>query len=812
MRLLICLSTALILFCCAISFAAQNYSLRFHGNGINDIDRVKIQIDNPNNTNAGPPADVGASDFTIEFWMRAAAAENTAAAVACGNNTNWRFGNIMLDRDRLNQDRDYGLSIAGGVLVFGVSGAGTGDHTICGTTNVLDDRWHHVAIERRRTDGHMWLFVDGVLQTDEDGPDGNISYPDSATPAEVSDPYLVIGAEKHDLDHTTFPSYSGYFDEMRISASLRYTGLFVPPVRTFVPDKKTAALYHFDEGTGDAITDSSGASGGPSNGVRNFGGAPAGPEWSTETPPLNSPVGIAIETILTGLTAPVAVTNANDNRIFITQQTGQILVYDGVTLSTFLDISSLVSCCGEHGLLSVAFDPNYASNKRFFVYYTNTSGNLVIARYLVSADPNVADDTSATFLLTIPHPNFSNHNGGQLQFGHDGYLYAGTGDGGSAGDPPGNAQNKKVLLGKILRLDVSGSFYTNPPTNPFVGSAGAGEIWDYGFRNPWRFSIDRLTGDLIIGDVGQNTWEEVDYEPFGSTGGTNYGWNVMEGKHCFPPGTSCSTAGLKMPVLEYPHNPECSITGGYRYRGQDFAGLFGLYFYSDFCSGKIWAATQNGQSWTTTVLRDTPYNVVGFGEDQQGRIYFTNHPDTNNGTGALYRIVQATPSIPIFSDDFSTLSGWISTAGIWSLDTGTLLGSASVQADNLSSSSSCSLCNVEADVQIDSGAGTATLLAWYKDKKNNIQISLDTAGKIRIKQRSRGKIIQDKSVPRTINTGVLYHIRAFYDGSQLRVFFDGGTSPDLTIKISSPPNGKVGVRLSPVTGVLTGRFDNIVLY
>src|SRR5262249_17476718 len=149
-------------------------------------------------------------------------------------------GNVLLDRDRLNQDKDYGLSIAGGVLVFGVSGAGTDDHTICGTTNVLDDRWHHVAIERRRTDGHMWLFVDGIVQANEDRPDGNISYPDSATPAEASDPYLVIGAEKHDQDHTTFPSYSGYFDEMRISTTLRYTGTFVPPVRTFIPDKKTA--------------------------------------------------------------------------------------------------------------------------------------------------------------------------------------------------------------------------------------------------------------------------------------------------------------------------------------------------------------------------------------------------------------------------------------------------------------------------------------------------------------------------------------------------------------------------------------------
>ncbi len=265
-------------------------SLRFHGNGVNDIDRVKIAIDDPANANPGPPADVGATDFTIELWMKASAAENTAAAVACGANINWIYGNILLDRDRYNQDRKFGLSTAGGVLVFGVSGDASGDRTLCGVTDVLDAAWHHVAIERRRSDGRLWLFVDGALEGTVDGPDGDISYPDDGVPGDFcggpctnSDPYLVIGAEKHDAG-AAFPSYSGWVDEIRISSVLRYAAAFTPPASPFSSDASSLALYHFDEGAGDVIGDVSGAPGGPSDGVRRFGGAPAGPEWSTDTP------------------------------------------------------------------------------------------------------------------------------------------------------------------------------------------------------------------------------------------------------------------------------------------------------------------------------------------------------------------------------------------------------------------------------------------------------------------------------------------------------------------------------------------------
>lgn len=283
--------------CAAAEAGAQEYSLRFYGHGVNDIDRVKIRIDDPaQSADPGPPVDVGATDFTIELWMKAAAADNPAAAVTCGAfNINWIYGNILLDRDRFNQDRKFGLSIAGGVPVFGVSGDGTGDYTLCGTTDVLDGWWHHVAVQRRRADGRIWLFVDGGVEDEADGPDGDVSYPDDGVPGnfcggpcDQSDPFVVLGAEKHDAG-ATFPSYSGLVDELRVSATLRYGGAFPIPNAPFEPDTDTAALYHFDEGpAGDctgAVLDTAGASGGPSDGACSFGGsAPGGPVYASDTP------------------------------------------------------------------------------------------------------------------------------------------------------------------------------------------------------------------------------------------------------------------------------------------------------------------------------------------------------------------------------------------------------------------------------------------------------------------------------------------------------------------------------------------------
>jgi glucose/arabinose dehydrogenase len=255
---------------------------------------------------------------------------------------------------------------------------------------------------------------------------------------------------------------------------------------------------------------------------------------------------IVVKPFITGLSNPIAITNAGDDsgRLFVVLQNGQIIIHDGtrVLSKPFIDISSLVSSGSERGLLSVAFHPNHASNGFFFVTYTNINGDTVIARYSVSGNPNVADPNSANILLTITQP-FSNHNGGQLQFGPDGYLYIGMGDGGSGGDPQNNAQNLNTLLGKILRIDVDGGFpYVIPPDNPFRETHGArDEIWSLGLRNPWRFGFDRLTGDLYLADVGQERWEEVNFQPASSLGGENYGWRLMEGNHCFNPSTGCNS-------------------------------------------------------------------------------------------------------------------------------------------------------------------------------------------------------------------------------------------------------------------------------
>jgi hypothetical protein len=276
--------------------SAQEYSLRFYGHGVSapDLDRVKIPVDDPGNANPGPPADLGGDDFTIEFFLKGSAADNTAPGITCGSNVDWITGNIVFDRDRFNQDRKFGISLAGGEVVFGVSGDGTGDRTICGSTNVLDNAWHHVAVQRRRSDGRMWLYVDGVLEAEADGPDGDISYPDAGVPCGSccdggpctgSDPFIVLAAEKHDAG-AAYPSFSGLLDELRLSSALRYTSSFAPPTAPFVDDADTAALFHFDEGpagpcTG-AIVDA--AAGAQSPGFCQYGGsAPAGPLYSTDT-------------------------------------------------------------------------------------------------------------------------------------------------------------------------------------------------------------------------------------------------------------------------------------------------------------------------------------------------------------------------------------------------------------------------------------------------------------------------------------------------------------------------------------------------
>ena len=356
---------------------------------------------------------------------------------------------------------------------------------------------------------------------------------------------------------------------------------------------------------------------------------------------------ISLSPLAGGFVLPVHVTHAGDGsgRIFVVEQAGRIRILDnGVVLPVpFLDLASLASprlvSGGEQGLLSVAFPPGFTTKHYFYVNYTRIQdGATVVARYRVSiGDNNVADPASEEIILTVSQP-FANHNGGQLAFGPDGYLYIGMGDGGSGGDPQNNGQSPGTLLGKLLRIDVESGAqpYRVPPDNPFLLSAGyLPEIWALGLRNPWRFSFDRGTGDLYIGDVGQGNVEEIDFQPAGE-GGQNYGWNIMEGDSCYPPGTvGCNRAGLAPPVFVYDHSHGCSVTGGHVYRGSAFPSLQGVYFFGDLCSGRIWGIRKNGAAWDNALLAEnTALTITTFGEDESGNVYVVNYAN-----GELLRIV-----------------------------------------------------------------------------------------------------------------------------------------------------------------------------
>jgi glucose/arabinose dehydrogenase len=334
-----------------------------------------------------------------------------------------------------------------------------------------------------------------------------------------------------------------------------------------------------------------------------------------------------LTTVASGLSAPLFVGHAGDgsNRLFIVEQAGviKVLAPGSSTPSVFLDIRSRVNCCGERGLLGLAFHPQYPTNGRFFVFYTRGDGALTIAEYSVSANPNVAN-TAEALLLTIPHADFGNHNGGMIAFAPDGYLYIGTGDGGGGNDPFQAGQDTNTLLGKILRINVSTpGAYSNPADNPFVNAPGLDEIFAFGLRNPWRFSFDRITGQMWVGDVGQNAREEVN-TPI--VRGGNYGWRIFEGFQCTglgPP--ACNAAAYLPPVIDYAHSAgRCSITGGYVYRGTVGALPNGTYVYGDLCTGEIFTWNGTAQS----LLFDTPMSISSFGEDEQGELYVVNHSGT----------------------------------------------------------------------------------------------------------------------------------------------------------------------------------------
>ena len=331
---------------------------------------------------------------------------------------------------------------------------------------------------------------------------------------------------------------------------------------------------------------------------------------------------VAARTLITGLDQPVFLTSPpGDPRLFLVEKTGLIRLFDGAVLlpEPFLDLTAQVSTDSEQGLLGLAFHPSYATNQRFFVYFTDHSGTITIAEGRGNGDHATAPLTT---LLTVPHADAPNHDGGWLGFGPDGLLYIGTGDGGAGGDPWGNAQNPDVLLGKILRIDVdAASPYAIPPGNPFATSGGAPEIFALGLRNPWRASFD---GDnLYIGDVGQGDWEEIDVLTPAS-GGANLGWNRVEGPRCFK-GQDCDRTGLTPPVFTYNHDHGCSVTGGYVYRGTAMPSLQGRYFFSDFCAGTLMSfRLQNGKATDVVGITDAATSldqVSSFGRDSAGEIY-----------------------------------------------------------------------------------------------------------------------------------------------------------------------------------------------
>ena len=378
------------------------------------------------------------------------------------------------------------------------------------------------------------------------------------------------------------------------------------------------------------VDDGDGGDGGDGGG----GGGGGGP---TPVPEL------ALQTVATGLDFPLFLTTPpGDDRLFVVERYGRIrIIRDGqVRTEPFLDVSSLISTQGEQGMMGLAFDPDYADNGRFLISYSDVESDFIVASYRVSSDPDVADPSSGEVRLRVTHPK-NTHYSGMLAFGPDGHLYVGVGDGGAPGDFSATGQDRGDLLGSILRIDVSDAAgYQVPPDNPYVDIAGVRpEIWSYGVRNPWRFSFDRSTRDLYIGDVGEDSREELDVAAAANGGGKglNFGWSVSEGLKCVQDG--CNRDGFTDPVLDYSHEDGCSITGGYVYRGSALEALAGTYFYSDFCGGWVRSVhVVNGQVTQETLWPslDTGASVTSFGEDAEGELYVL----TSDGT--VSRIVEAT--------------------------------------------------------------------------------------------------------------------------------------------------------------------------
>ena len=378
-------------------------------------------------------------------------------------------------------------------------------------------------------------------------------------------------------------------------------------------------------------------------------GTPPPPDATVTLPPLPSgPDSLDLQPFARGLSEPIGLTNAGDGSdlLYVNERGGRIRVVspDGsVRDEPFVDLSSVIVAGGEQGLLGLAFHPDYATNRRLFVTYTAADGGAnTLAELTASDDGSRADPESLRVLFAIPDPA-GNHNGGQVAFGPDGYLYVGLGDGGGAADQFGNGQDPGTLLGTIVRLDVdatppAGAAYAIPSDNPFAPDGvrpgeGAPEVWAYGLRNPWRFSFDPEGGDLYIGDVGQGAWEEIDRQPGDSTGGENYGWSVMEGRHCFR-GDGCEQAPFVPPIAEYGHDLGCSVTGGYVYRGAAQPDLHGIYVFGDYCSGLVFTLQVDEGTTTPKLVAETGLQISSFGLDESGELYLVSL-----GDGTLYRVM-----------------------------------------------------------------------------------------------------------------------------------------------------------------------------
>jgi len=348
-----------------------------------------------------------------------------------------------------------------------------------------------------------------------------------------------------------------------------------------------------------------------------------------------------------GFTSPVTITHAGDSRLFVVNQPGSIFIVDStgtVNAEPFLDITDKVIFGGEQGLLGLAFHPDYKDNGYFYVNYIGAGDSTHIARFSMQpGNPDKADPQSGLNLLTIEQP-YKNHNGGSLVFGPDGYLYIALGDGGSGGDPENRAQNLTEYLGKILRIDVDNvDPYSIPESNPYFNlNSARSEIWALGLRNPWKFSFDRLTGDLWIADVGQNQVEEINFQPANSTGGENYGWRCYEGNDSFEPEGCSAEEGYTFPVHTYPHGAECSVTGGYVYRGDSLSPYYGRYFFADYCSDRIWTLRKETSNWVREDFgRFAGNNFSAFGEDIHGELYVAGHSN-----GIIYRISSFATGLP----------------------------------------------------------------------------------------------------------------------------------------------------------------------